>query len=224
MTSRLALLLLVLLPLAACKKDAPAAVDATQPGSAATAPAAQQASVQDAATSAAAEAAMRAAEEAAAKAPPPVAGVDYVEIPNGQPFDTTDGRIEIAEVTQQRRHGLRPRCRQRVLDPDLVRHRDPAGAQGRQARDGGVPGRAARRARGRARRRRHAGRVQHVGDQPQRDGRARARAGRRARRQVPVAARVTAIVRRDRGGIARRERSARRPTAVRRAARVPVMR
>ena len=97
MTSRLALLLLVLLPLAACKKDAPAAVDATQPGSAATAPAAQQASVQDAATSAAAEAAMRAAEEAAAKAPPPVAGVDYVEIPNGQPFDTTDGRIEIAE-------------------------------------------------------------------------------------------------------------------------------
>ncbi|HWS78413.1 MAG TPA: thiol:disulfide interchange protein DsbA/DsbL, partial [Thermomonas sp.] len=77
---------------------APAAVDATQPGSAATAPAAQQASVQDAATSAAAEAAMRAAEEAAAKAPPPVAGTDYVEIPNGQPFETTDGRIEIVEI------------------------------------------------------------------------------------------------------------------------------
>lgn len=99
MTSRLALLLLVLLPLAACKKDAPAATgDATQPASAAAAPAAQQASTQDAATSAAAEAAMRAAEEAAAKAPPPVAGTDYVEIPNGQPFETTDGRIEIAEI------------------------------------------------------------------------------------------------------------------------------
>lgn len=96
MTSRLALLLLVLLPLAACKKDAPAAGDAAQPG--ATAPAAQQASAQDAATSAAAEAAMQAAEEAAAKAPPPVAGTDYVEIPNGQPFETTDGRIEIAEI------------------------------------------------------------------------------------------------------------------------------
>ena len=98
MTSRLALLLLVLLPLAACKKDAPAAVDSAQPGATATAPAAQQASAQDAATSAAAEAAMRAAEEAAAKAPPPVAGTDYVEIPNGQPFETTDGRIEIVEI------------------------------------------------------------------------------------------------------------------------------
>lgn len=96
MTSRLALLLLVLLPLAACKKDAPTAVDASPTPAAA--PAAQQASSQDAATSAAAEAAMRAAEEAAAKAPPPVAGTDYVEIPNGQPFETTDGRIEIVEI------------------------------------------------------------------------------------------------------------------------------
>jgi thiol:disulfide interchange protein DsbA len=97
-TSRYALLLLALLPLAACKQDAPAAVNASQPAPAAAAPATQQASAQDAATSAAAEAAMRAAEEAAAKAPPPVAGVDYVEIPNGQPFDTTDGRIEVAEI------------------------------------------------------------------------------------------------------------------------------
>jgi thiol:disulfide interchange protein DsbA len=96
MTSRLALLLLVLLPLAACKKEAPAAVEAAQATTAA--PAAQQASTQDAATSAAAEAAIRAAEEAAAKAPPPVAGTDYVEIPNGQPFETTDGRIEIVEI------------------------------------------------------------------------------------------------------------------------------
>jgi len=91
MTSRLALLLLVLLPLAACKNDAPAPVDSAQP-------AAQQATTADAASKAAAEAAIKAAEEAAAKAPPPVAGTDYAEIPNGQPFDTNDGRIEIVEV------------------------------------------------------------------------------------------------------------------------------
>ncbi|QDA57573.1 thiol:disulfide interchange protein DsbA/DsbL [Thermomonas aquatica] len=97
MTSRLALLLLVLLPLAACKKDAPAPVDPAQPP-AADAPAAQQASAEDPARKAAGEAAVKAAEEAAAKAPPPVAGTDYVEIANGQPFDTTDGRIEIAEI------------------------------------------------------------------------------------------------------------------------------
>src|SRR5690606_35781004 len=76
MTSRLALLLLVLLPLAACKNDAPAPVDSAQP-------AAQQATTADAASKAAAEAAIKAAEEAAAKAPPPVAGTDYAEIPNG---------------------------------------------------------------------------------------------------------------------------------------------
>jgi thiol:disulfide interchange protein DsbA len=97
MTSRLALLLLVLLPLAACKKDAPAPVEGASP-TAANAAAAQPASAEDPARQAAAEAAIKAAEEAAAKAPPPVAGTDYIEIPNGQPFDTADGRIEIAEV------------------------------------------------------------------------------------------------------------------------------
>ena len=100
MTSRLAMLLLILLPLAACKQDAPA--EPAQPAAATTAtanaPAAQQASAQDAATSAAAEAAIQAAEAAAAQAPPPVPGTDYVEIAGGQPFDTTDGRIEIAEI------------------------------------------------------------------------------------------------------------------------------
>jgi thiol:disulfide interchange protein DsbA len=30
--------------------------------------------------------------------PAPVAGIDYVEIPGGQPFEPTDGRIEVAEV------------------------------------------------------------------------------------------------------------------------------
>ena len=97
MTSRLALLLLALLPLAACKQDAPAPVDPAQTP-AANAPAAQQPSAEDPARKAAGEAAIKAAEEAAAKAPPPVAGTDYVEIAGGQPFDTTDGRIEIAEI------------------------------------------------------------------------------------------------------------------------------
>ena len=94
--SRHALLLLALLPLAACKKDAPA--DTTPAAAATPAAQARQASAEDAATKAAAEASVKAAAEAAAKAPPLVAGTDYVEIANGQPFDTTDGRIEVAEV------------------------------------------------------------------------------------------------------------------------------
>ncbi len=96
MTSRFALLLLALLPLAACKNETSAPVAEAQP--AATAAAAQQASAEDPAAKAAAEAAAQAAAEAAAKAPPPVAGTDYVEIPGGQPFDTTDGRIEVVEI------------------------------------------------------------------------------------------------------------------------------
>jgi thiol:disulfide interchange protein DsbA len=97
--SRYALLLLALLPLAACKNDAPAPVTDTAATPAIPAAAsAKQASAEDPAQKAAAEAAVKAAEEAAAKAPPLVAGVDYVEIPNGQPFDTADGRIEVAEV------------------------------------------------------------------------------------------------------------------------------
>jgi thiol:disulfide interchange protein DsbA len=95
--SRYALLLLALLPLAACKNDAPAPV-ADAPATAAPAASAQQASAEDPAQKAAAEAAIKAAEEAAAKAPPLVAGVDYAEIPSGQPFDTPDGRIEVLEV------------------------------------------------------------------------------------------------------------------------------
>lgn len=93
--SRHALLLLALLPLAACKQDAPAAAT---PADANTAAAAKQASTQDAATLATAEANAKAAADAAAKAPPPVLGTDYVEIPNGQPFEPADGRIEVAEI------------------------------------------------------------------------------------------------------------------------------
>lgn len=98
-TPRLTLLLCTLLALAACKADPPAtpAAGSDAPAAAST-PAGQQASAEDAATQAAAEAAMQAAEAAAAQAPPPVAGTDYVDIPNGQPFATTDGRIEVAEI------------------------------------------------------------------------------------------------------------------------------
>ena len=92
---RHALLLLALFTLAACKNDAPAPVADAAAAPTATA---QQVSAEDPAQKAAAEAAFKAAEEAAANAPPLVADVDYVEIPNGEPFDTTDGRIEIAEV------------------------------------------------------------------------------------------------------------------------------
>lgn len=97
MKTRFALLLIALLPLAACKNETPAPVDEAEVATT-TAPAAQQASAEDPATQAKAEASAKAAADAAAKSPPPVLGTDYVEIPNGQPFDTTDGRIEVAEI------------------------------------------------------------------------------------------------------------------------------
>lgn len=96
MKTRFALLLIALLPLAACKNDTPAPVD--EAATAATTPVAKQASAEDPAASAKAEAAAQAAADAAAKSPPLVAGTDYAEIPNGQPFDTTDGRIEVVEI------------------------------------------------------------------------------------------------------------------------------
>lgn len=101
MTSRLSLLLVLLLPLAACKPDSapatPASGDATAAAAASPAPAAQQASAEDPQAKAAAEAAAQAAAEAAAKLPPPVAGTDYIEIANGQPLETAPGRVEVVE-------------------------------------------------------------------------------------------------------------------------------
>ncbi len=91
---RHALLLLALLPLAACKNDAPAPVDAATSAPAA---AAKEVSAEDPQRAAQAEAAVQAAAEAAAKAPPPVEGTDYVTVPGGQPFDTPPGRIEVVE-------------------------------------------------------------------------------------------------------------------------------
>ena len=94
--SRHALLLIGLLSLAACKNEAPTA-PAADAGATAPIAAAQQASAEDPQAKAAAEAAIQAAEQAAASAPPPVAGTDYVEIPNGQPFETDAARIEVVE-------------------------------------------------------------------------------------------------------------------------------
>ena len=99
MKARFALLLMVLLPLAACKNETPApvsdaAVSATASDAAETTPV----SAEDPQAKAVAEANVQAAADAAAKAPPPVLGTDYVEIANGQPFNTTDGRIEIVEI------------------------------------------------------------------------------------------------------------------------------
>ncbi len=97
MKTRFTLLLIALLPLVACKNETPAPVgEAAAATTAATA--AKQASAEDPAAKAKAEAAAQAAADAAAKAPPLVAGTDYAEIVNGQPFDTTDGRIEVAEI------------------------------------------------------------------------------------------------------------------------------
>jgi thiol:disulfide interchange protein DsbA len=98
MTSLRTLLLLVLLPLAACKNESPAPTAApTTPATATVATAPKAASADDPQQKAQAEAAWKAIEAAAAKAPPPVEGVDYVTIPNGQPFDTPPDKVEVVE-------------------------------------------------------------------------------------------------------------------------------
>lgn len=94
--SRIALLLLALLSLAACKNETPAAVTAADAATTQAAPA-QQASAEDPQRAAVGEANAKASLEAAAKAPAPVEGVDYVTIPNGQPFDTAPGKVEVVE-------------------------------------------------------------------------------------------------------------------------------
>ncbi|MCC4596368.1 thiol:disulfide interchange protein DsbA/DsbL [Xanthomonas campestris pv. phormiicola] len=116
MKTRFALTLMALLPiLVACKAQdgtadtvAPAATDAP-----AAAPAAPATSASETAAPAAADSAPTAdagatppaadapAAAVAARAPSgaePVAGTDYVDIPGGQPFQPTNGKIEVAEV------------------------------------------------------------------------------------------------------------------------------
>lgn len=100
MTLRPALLLSLLLPLAACTQQAETPATAEAPTAAA--PTAPAAATPAAAT--AAPAVEAAAEPAPAATPDvpvgpaPVAGVDYAEIAGGQPFEPTNGRVEVAEV------------------------------------------------------------------------------------------------------------------------------
>jgi thiol:disulfide interchange protein DsbA len=101
MKLRAILLLSLLLPLAACNQDAPAPEATTAAPAAATGetPAAGETPATAAAP----------ASEAAAPIPPaaspdvpvgpePVAGVDYEEIPGGQPFEPGSGKIEVVEI------------------------------------------------------------------------------------------------------------------------------
>ena len=101
MNLRKALLLSLLLPLVACNRPAEApAAPAETPTPAA--------STTDAGTATATPAGTPAPEaipEPAPAATPdtpvgpaPVAGIDYVEIAGGQPFEPTNGRIEVAEI------------------------------------------------------------------------------------------------------------------------------
>ncbi|HEU0306317.1 MAG TPA: thiol:disulfide interchange protein DsbA/DsbL [Lysobacter sp.] len=100
MTLRPALLLSLLLPLAACTQqaEAPATpVEAPAPAATAAAPATPAGPTATPAVEAAPEPAPAATPDVPV-GPAPVAGIDYVEIPGGQPFEPTSGRIEVAEV------------------------------------------------------------------------------------------------------------------------------
>jgi len=99
MNLRLAPLLLVL-SLAACAKseapaaagDAPAASASAAPAGANTPPPAPPGVDSESAATVANAA------KIAAGSPPPVEGVDYVAIANGQPFDPANGQVEVVEV------------------------------------------------------------------------------------------------------------------------------
>ena len=98
MTLRATLLLSLLLPLAACtsKETATPAADATATTAAtaaAGAPAAAATPATDAGTSIA-----PAATPEVPVGPEPVAGIDYIEIAGGQPFEPGSGKIEVVEV------------------------------------------------------------------------------------------------------------------------------
>lgn len=99
MNLRPALLLTLLLSLAACNQQAEAPTPAETPAAtaAATDAATPAGSNETAAPTAPAEPAPAATPDTPV-GPAPVAGIDYVEIPGGQPFEPTNGRIEVAEV------------------------------------------------------------------------------------------------------------------------------
>lgn len=97
MTLRFALPVVALLLAAACSRNEPApAADTT---AAASASAAQPAATASAPTiDPAAQAAVADILASASSAPAPVAGTDYVEIPNGQPLEPLDGKVEVVEI------------------------------------------------------------------------------------------------------------------------------
>jgi thiol:disulfide interchange protein DsbA len=110
MNKRIALLSLLLLPLLACTRQDPAASDTATPAPAAEAPADASANA-PAATDAASADAAPAQEPALTPAEAPaapvadaladsslVAGKDYIEIQNGQPFAPRNGQVEVVEV------------------------------------------------------------------------------------------------------------------------------
>jgi len=100
MKSRFALMLLVLTPfLSACGANNDAAVDPVVAPAATTEAAMPAPSpAPQAATDAPLDPAAPTTPVAAPSGPAPVAGVDYVEIPNGQPYAPLNGQVEVAEV------------------------------------------------------------------------------------------------------------------------------
>lgn len=98
MRMRHVLLLLALLPLAACNRETPAPVAGSGTAASASAGATvAAASAEDPQRAAAAAAAIKKAEEEAARLPPPVEGTDYVVVPNGETFDTPPNQVELVE-------------------------------------------------------------------------------------------------------------------------------
>jgi thiol:disulfide interchange protein DsbA len=99
MTLRLLPLLLVL-SLAACAKSEAPANDASATGDAPAAAAANANTPPPPPPAVDAESAAIVANAAkiAAGSPPPIEGVDYIAIPNGQPLDPGNGQVEVVEV------------------------------------------------------------------------------------------------------------------------------
>lgn len=94
-------LLLALLALGACKQQPADGATPAATGdapAAATQPAANDNSATIAAIDAQAQSAASSIAAAALAGPPLVAGTDYVEIRNGQPFDPLDGKVEVVEI------------------------------------------------------------------------------------------------------------------------------
>jgi thiol:disulfide interchange protein DsbA len=91
--------LLLVLSLAACSKsEAPAAGEAAATSDAPTAASANTPPPPPPAVDAESAAIVANAAKIAAGSPPPIEGVDYIAIPNGQPFDPANGQVEVVEV------------------------------------------------------------------------------------------------------------------------------